>query len=553
MIKELHFKAGSSKRQPPLILEDVGPMTVFVGPNNAGKSQALREIFQFCQSGQPHLLKVIFSALPFRHRSEELASLALSRISTEPLNDTSLAGDDLSILLGAATQHVSRRYFLEMLKNPSQSPNAFATQYLQHRIINLDGGQRLSILNPQPIMDVRHPNSSLAKLAIYPDKRITLRNDIRDATGMYAALDATHGQYQMRFSEEEPPDEMKLDSVDLRNYMDEAKPVEAVSDGVKAYSGILLALYASDPEIIFIDEPEAFLHPALSAKLAKSMAAIACSQAKQIFVATHSPHFLMGAIQSGAEINIVRLTYDGETGTARLLPADRLVKLMRDPLLRSVGVIEGLFYNAVIVCEGNSDRAFYQEVNERLVRSDDTRAIPHALFLNAENKQTVSRITKVLRSLGIQCAEILDIDVLKDGGDEWARHLRACGLPEIEHQPYGNRRNSILKCVNDRDKDFKIRGGINLLTGKDREAAENLLSDLAKYGCFVVPKGEVEAWLEYLGIPKSKKNWLPRIFERMGSDPDSVDYVRPSQGDVWDFIGEISKWLRDPHRKGIPV
>jgi hypothetical protein len=35
-------------------------------------------------------------------------------------------------------------------------------------------------------------------------------------------------------------------------------------------------------------------------------------------------------------------------------------------MLRSVGVLEGLFYNYVIVGEADADRAFYQEINERL-------------------------------------------------------------------------------------------------------------------------------------------------------------------------------------------
>ena len=85
----------------------------------------------------------------------------------------------------------------------------------------------------------------------------------------------------------------------------------------------------------------------------------------------------------------------------------------------------------------------------------------------------------------------------------------------MQAKPYGHRRNSILKSLSERAEDFKRDEGINLLTGKDREAAENLLANLAEYGCFVVPKGEVEAWLEYLEIPKSKKNWLPQIFEKM--------------------------------------
>jgi hypothetical protein len=37
---------------------------------------------------------------------------------------------------------------------------------------------------------------------------------------------------------------------------------------------------------------------------------------------------------------------------------------MRNPLLRSTGVLSGLFYEFVIVTEADADRAFYQEIND---------------------------------------------------------------------------------------------------------------------------------------------------------------------------------------------
>ena len=108
----------------------------------------------------------------------------------------------------------------------------------------------------------------------------------------------------------------------------------------------------------------------------------------------------MGCVQGGAPINIVRLTFDNGSATARLLTKDRLVPLMRNPLLRSIGVLDALFYNAVVVTEADADRAFYQEVNERLLQANDPRGIEGCLFLNAQNKQTVWDIVHPLRELG---------------------------------------------------------------------------------------------------------------------------------------------------------
>jgi predicted ATPase len=107
-----------------------------------------------------------------------------------------------------------------------------------------------------------------------------------------------------------------------------ARGIEGVSDGVKAFTGILLQVYAGDPKVIIIDEPEAFLHPSLVRTLAKELATATSAETKHVFVATHSPDFIMGAIQSGALVNIVRVAYSNEIATARLLPNDDLVTLM---------------------------------------------------------------------------------------------------------------------------------------------------------------------------------------------------------------------------------
>ena len=69
-----------------------------------------------------------------------------------------------------------------------------------------------------------------------------------------------------------------------------------------------------------------------------------------------------------APINVVRLTYHNEEATSRVLPSEQLLKLMRNPLLRSTGVLQGLFYEYVIVTEADSDRVFYQEINDRLLK-----------------------------------------------------------------------------------------------------------------------------------------------------------------------------------------
>lgn len=336
------------------------------------------------------------------------------------------------------------------------------------------------------------------------------------------------------------------------NFHKAATLITDTSDGVKAFSGIITTLLAGDPKITLIDEPEAFLHPALSNKLGKEIGTLLRNSQNRLLVATHSSAFLMGCIQSGAPLNIVRLTYKNEIATSRILPKDKILHLMRHPLLRSTGVLNGLFFEAVIVTEADSDRAFYQEINERLLSNNDARGINNCLFINAQNKQTVWEIVKPLRELGIPTVGVVDIDVLKEGGQVFTKLLEGAFIPTLNHQPYQNQRRSLYDALNTTKKNWKIEGGINLLNGEDKEACTIFFNQLDEYGVFVVREGELESWLRDLNATGHGSSWLIDVFSKMGDNPDDANYIKPSLDNVWNFIGSIRNWIDNTTKRGIP-
>jgi predicted ATPase len=69
MIKKLKLKFGSSQAKPPLD-NDLTPITVFVGPNNSGKSKVLIEIEKFCKEGVLNTTNVILTGLEFNNLSD---------------------------------------------------------------------------------------------------------------------------------------------------------------------------------------------------------------------------------------------------------------------------------------------------------------------------------------------------------------------------------------------------------------------------------------------------------------------------------------------------
>jgi len=559
MLKRITMVAGSAPGRPPLEV-DLSSVTVFVGPNNSGKSRALQEIENWIRSAQPSVGLVI-KKVEFEPWAKDAIEKELDDLVVQPTLQESVPPDHVLISKlnpqnnSTVRIPIHRPSLLSEAQNPNASRHRYAT-FLSLFTLKLDGANRLALTNPQSAGDLQKtaPNH-IAHLFVDNADREKLRKTVHDAFGKYLVIDPTKiGELRFRLSSRQPVDESEEKNWDSRaqQFHSEAMLISDASDGVKAFVGILSTIVAGEPKVTLMDEPEAFLHPTLSYKLGKEVAVASTETNHRIFVSTHSASFLMGCVQSGAGINIVRLAYDYETATARLLPKEKLAPFMHNPLLRSAGVLSALFYNAVVVTESDADRAFYQEVNERLIAANDGRAIPGCLFLNAQNKQTVWDIVKPLRELGIPAAGVVDIDVLKEGGAVWNKPLEGAFVPALSHPSLQAERSALLRAFVQTGKDMKREGGIALLGASDQEACRNLLTQLAGYGVFVVERGELESWLPSLGAGASKSKWLLTIFEKMGDDPSQLEYVHPAAGDVWDFIGGIKSWTARGNRKGMP-
>ena len=555
MIKTLRLKFG---RAPRLSAETITttPVTVFVGPNNSGKSKVLAEIHQYCTNGQRNTANVIVEQIGFETLSRESADERIRKITLRPHMNETLQPDHVIVGKRGQRQQVPRSVLLSSMLNSDADTARFCQWYLIYNTMMLDGPSRINLINDQEAGDLQQvPHTSFQALFRDNVRRTEVRRIVHDAFGAYLVIDPTRlGSLRLRLSPRPPASEEQERGIheDSVQFHGNALPIQQASDGVKAFAGMITEIVAGDPAVLLIDEPEAFLHPALSFKLGKEIALASSGSEKRLFVSTHSPTFVMGCIQSGAPINIVRLTYRDDVATARLLASQELLALMRNPLLRSTRVLDGLFYEFVVVTEADADRAFYQEINERLLRFKPEWGVPNCLFLNAQNKQTVPTVLKPLRRLGIPAVGIVDVDVLKDGGASWTSFLEGGFVPELERESLKVLRHSVNARLKATGKDMKRDGGLTILERGDREAAENLCERLREYGLFVVKKGELESWLSGLGASGHGPSWLIDVFQKMGEDPEEQSYLRPGIDDVWSFVAEIKKWLATPSRKGIP-
>lgn len=550
---------------------------MLVGPNNSGKSSALREIETWCKIGPQQLRKVVAEL------DVDLPDAERALTDLEPFKKSPGAGQ--VIQEGVVTVRRPDSHQEGMADQQFHEPS-FRVQwnardwtwvsqfYLAFFTVRLDGRTRFSLTQPRSSGDLQDlPQNHLAALFRDDEARVKIRTIVEDAFSLHLVIDPTGmTQFRIRMSGRAPSDNQEEQALGerARSFHGAATDILELSDGVQAFSGILAAVLSANYKIVMIDEPEAFLAPALRRKLGSRLATLSQEREGTLLAATHDANFLMGCVQSGADINVVRLTHRKGNATARLLQPETLVRFMRDPLLRSTNVLDALFHESAVVTEADTDRAFYQEINERLL-SSDREGIDDCLFLNARNKQTVPQIAGPLREIGIPAAMIVDIDVLKEGGQVWTKLLDAASVPETSRTALNSYRAAVKRAFDESGKDMKKDGGVAVLEKDARESCESLLDLLADHGVFVVPGGEVEAWLPELGITGHGPPWLIQVFERMGTNPQEEGYVEPPNGakpqgvaepqqggtkrrseDVWQFLGRIDEWLRDENRRGIP-
>ena len=564
MITNLTLRFGRSAGAPPATIAP-GHMTVFVGPNNSGKTLALREIDSSLSDIRWSHQHAGFIPPDQRKNVAQVDTPKPTASEIERLLTTG-SGSIWNFFSGQQMQMPGPPAdVLRMItqENRADLRDAVAAIYTRTKICMLDGIGRLNLATVRQAASLNGPpNSHLQALFVDDVRRNRIKQAVKDAFGFYVLIDpTTPGQFKFCLAEELPshPDIERSLTKEALDYFSKTIPMEMASDGVKAYSGIIAAVLSADFRLLLIDEPEAFLHPPLARKLGLFLTRITGERAATVFASTHSSDFVVGCVQAGTPVDVVRLTYERNVATARVLPGNRLTELMRDPLLRSAGVLSSLFYRGAVVCEADTDRAFYGEINDRLLRfskggADDT------LFLNAQNWQTCSNIIRPLREMGIPAAAAVDLDVLLS--DDLSKLLTAAFVPPITAAGWTQTRARIKAAFEKQLKPgegpkelarlVKIHG-VEGLVGGDRDAVEQFVNDLSSYGLFLVPAGEVERWLPELQIQGHGSRWLVPVFERMGGDPQDPRYIHPGDGDVWGFVARIAAWIADPHRKGVPA
>lgn len=561
MIKEILFKENIDSSSQILTTH---PINIIVGPNNSGKSLLLKEL-KSLYLGIDLITDSIQTKIIEKIEHQKITIDKVNKLLDTPTIKQNPRQIDISYrdFSNTYTVYVDRQNIIDYVNGiyDNDSIQGFIIYFLyKPSTVFLDTISRLSSMDKQAIADQQNPeilgNESIHKIAKSENLFKILQMYLFDAFKLYLEIAITGEKFSFVFSREPFPEEKRLsyrqESLELYNASFDS---EQTSDGRKAYLGILLEILANESSTIFIDEPEVFLHPPLAKKLGNLMSKLSSTNQKQIFASTHSSNFIMGCIESKVPINIIRLTYTNGKTKVNILKNETIKSLMLNPLLRSTNILDSIFYKYAIVTEADSDRAFYQEINNRLLDYLPEWGIEECIFLHTKNKQSIPYIVESLRSMGIKTAAIVDFDIIKDGGDVFTKYLESVNIPKPFYSSIRDQKTKIknafpheeMKITNSKIK----TEGINYLRKTDKNIADlacKMINDLAEYGLFIVPVGELESWLPHIPISGHGDKWLVSKFKAMGHDPNSEYYVKPEKDDVWLFISKIKSWLENKNK-----
>ena len=535
-------------------------VVILVGPNNAGKSQSLKDLQGLARHGES---------------SYKPRSIVRSTFNKDRALDIGewVSRTMPSVMREGVPHHHVEGWALVPASTIVNQWTSDRLDVLTHMfILFADGTSRLVAGNSQSNIDfsTEPPTHPIQHAYMKPDLERELGGRCRAAFGLDVTVDRLGGSVISLRLGDRPHYEHDsgIPTTDYLNQLKSLPKLEEQGDGIRSYMGLILHILAGMHEIMLVDEPEAFLHPPQARLLAKVLAEQA--EAKQVFLATHSSDIVQGALEAGGSTTIVRITRHGDVNHAAMLKDEDVKDLWSDPLLRYSSVLDGLFHDAVILCESDSDCRYYQAVLDGIrgpsIEGGSSRE-PQLLFTHCGGKARLASVVNALRAVSVPVVVVADFDILRSasdverlvvalGGDfelvrtdltivsaqltSDVKPLRKLALKDELLQRIDANDGQIVDVRAVRDLramlhsetgwDKAKRSGISAVPhGEARAACERLAANLKGVGLLVVPVGELEGFAPAIG--GHGPAWVTEVLQ------NSL-HVSPSR-DAHDFVTSI--------------
>lgn len=384
-------------------------VVLVVGPNNAGKSAALRAIRDKLQNAA--------------HKSPALQNLEIQR--TGSLDSFKGWLSDWTVKqLGSPPdnpvfQALGHAMHQSQAHSEWQRSDHILGQLSRWFCHLLSADERLQICNPPGNIALARDNPSHPIHFLLRDDKLESRLSVkfRKAFGVDLVVHRNAGNQVPLHIGDRPtpaPDEDRV-SISYIEKLEKLPTLHTQGDGMRSFAGVLLATSVGRESIMLIDEPEAFLHPP-QARLLGTTLVQDRNKERQLFIATHSTDILRGVLDSESpDVKVIRIRRNGNVNSVRLLSNERIKELWGDPLLRYSNILDGLFHESVVVCEADADCRFYAAVLDAVMsgKTDDAKR-PDLMFTHCGGKARLSVVIRALREVDVPVRAVADFDVLSE-------------------------------------------------------------------------------------------------------------------------------------------
>lgn len=543
-IDKLRFKNGTD------LSLDQNSIVVFVGPNNGGKSTALKEI-----GFGPHAYNS-----QSRYVIDEITvSVTGSKDEGAEKMKSRRIGDHYYLVDKLNIHNIYSTSYPDFLQNWDRAvagdPHAHG-YLLQYFLNELKTKDRLNLVEPAINIDTyEHAYHNPIQLIKADEKKEKMFSDyFRNAFGQDVIINHSAGQKIPLHVGTRPNVTAEEDRVSSSYQIALRKLpyLHEQGDGMKSFAGVFLSLFAEDYTINIIDEPEAFLHPPQAVLLGQMMGR-ELDPNKQLFIATHSEHLLKGLLDVAMDrITVVRI----QRQDINMLDNNELQTIAKDSLLRYTNILDGLFHKRVILVESDSDCKFYNAMSNAIAASKGLQS-PDLLFVQTGGKHRFPVVIKALVKLGVPITVIGDFDFYHEEspakpsfeqlGGSWnlvqqdfliVKRSIDNKRPELETVDLKVEIERIFDSIHDRVmpeskiKDIqkalkkssawtqaKQSGRAYLPQGDETKAFNNVQRAFAEKGLHILDIGEIEAFDKTVG--NHGPTWVNAVLQKdLLTDPD---------------------------------
>ena len=536
-------------------------IVLFVGPNNSGKSQSLKDIYALSLS---EAKRVVISAAEFSKYPGSVTEL-LKRVSVE-------------VEHGSQTGY---HYFNGLMYVDLNTDEWYINQYPNHQgfrdlfVANLDTEKRLSTCTPPNTITrnavKQHP---IHYAAFDSDYRKWLSTNFKKAFGVEITPNILNGAtIPLCIGQPVKLDTVEYDDEQSRQeayaeVLDTYPQVQNQGDGIKSFTGILLYLMLNYYCTFLIDEPESFLHPP-QARIMGQIIGESLSDHQQAFISTHSEDIIKGLMETCPErLKIIRITRDGNTNFFSVLDNEKFNEVWGDPLLKHSNIMSSLFHKTVVLCESDADCQMYSIMENHIKQKQGKYS--EALFIHCGGKHRMAKVITALKSLNVDVRVVPDLDALNNEG-VFKGIVEACGIDwEAIQRDYRTIVSQVESYTREPINRFVAKAAINAVLDKASEAiltasdikeitgiikmpskweeikhngisafpagdarsAFGRLDSIAKNnGIYLVPAGELECFIKEVG--GHGPAWVNNVLEKYH------DFDDPVFNTIKDFVASL--------------